>query len=77
MNINSFLKFFKRKATIHIVNRDFTTLKKNVKLPTLPSIDEKIYFEKEKIYKIIEVIHYYDKIQVIWICSRRNRGTHH
>ena len=67
ININSFLKFFRRKLTIHVVNKDFLTLKKNIKLSTTPIVGEKIYFEKEKIYKIIEVIHYYDKIQVIWI----------
>jgi len=67
MNINSFLKFFRRKLIINIVNKEFITLKKNIKLSTIPLVGEKIYFEKEKIYKIVEVIHYYDKIQVIWI----------
>jgi len=65
MNI---LNIFKRKTKVHIVNPDLSFIKKNIKLKNIPHINQKIYFDEEKIYNITDIMHYYNKgVQVTWI----------
>ena len=43
-------------------------IKKNITLSKIPDINQKIYFDEEKIYIVIDVIHYYNNgVQVIWL----------
>lgn len=65
MNI---LNIFRRKIKVNVVYPDLSFIKKNIILSKIPNINQKIYFDKEKIYIVIDVIHYYNNgIQVIWL----------
>ncbi len=65
MNI---LNIFRCKIKVNVVYPDLSFIKKNIILSKIPNINQKIYFDKEKIYIVIDVIHYYNNgIQVIWL----------
>ena len=65
MNI---LNIFRCKIKVNVVYPDLSFIKKNIILSKIPNVNQKIYFDKEKIYIVIDVIHYYNNgIQVIWL----------
>jgi hypothetical protein len=65
MNI---LNIFRCKVKVNVVYSDLSFIKKNITLSKIPDINQKIYFDEEKIYIVIDVIHYYNNgVQVIWL----------
>lgn len=50
-----------RSFTIHFTNKDLDPIYKNVKLKTIPSIGDKVFFNEEgDMYYVIDVVHYYN-----------------
>ena len=65
MNI---FNIFRCKVKVNVVYSDLSFIKKNITLSKIPDINQKIYFDEEKIYIVIDVIHYYNNgVQVIWL----------
>lgn len=61
----------RKSKIIHIVDKDFNYIKHNVKIKYLPRVGDKIYFDEEVVYNIIDVIHYVNHHQTIWIVVQK------
>ena len=62
---------FKKSKVINVVDKEFKTIKNNIKMTSLPQIGEKIYFKDSQIYNVIDVIHYVDTHQTIWLIVQK------
>ena len=64
--------FFKT-ITIHIVDMNLEYIKKSIKLKKIPNLGERIYFEDNQIWNIVDILHHIQgRHQVVWVVVEKN-----
>ena len=58
---------FKKSKIVHVVDPKFNYVKKDIEIKKIPVIGEKIYFDENFMYIVIDIIHYIGNHQTIWL----------
>jgi acid stress-induced BolA-like protein IbaG/YrbA len=58
---------FKKSFLVKVVDKEFNVVKENIKIKKIPVVGEKIYFDENIVYVVVDIIHYIGKHQTIWL----------
>ena len=49
---------FKKSLLVKVVDKEFNVIKENIKIKKIPVVGEKIYFDENIVYVVVDIIHY-------------------